>query len=76
MRSSQVEELSKVKYVSVMSDSSTDRSLNENEIIYVRYVNHRRLHQSLFLGLGVLKRANAIGILEVIDHILLTSGLI
>ena len=76
MRSSQVEKLSKVKYISVMSDSSTDRSLNENEIIYVRYVNQRGLPKSWFVGLWVLKRANAIRILEIIDHILLTIGLI
>ena len=46
MRYDQSDEISKVNYVSGMSDSSTDRSLNENEIVYIQYIKQKGLRQS------------------------------
>ena len=40
-RHGQSDELSKINYISVMSDSSTDRSVTENEIVYIQYINHK-----------------------------------
>ena len=59
MRHGQSEELSKINYISVMSDSSTDRSVAENEIVYIRYINQKGLPQSLFAGLGAVRKADA-----------------
>ena len=58
MRQSQSEELGQVRFMSVMSDSSTDRSTDEKEIIYIRYLNQEGLPQSLYAGLGALESAH------------------
>ena len=74
LRQGQSDPLHQVKYISVMSDSSTDRSLNEQEIIYIRNINHCAIPQSLYVGLGAIRRADGKGILEVIDQVLLKRG--
>ena len=74
MRHGQSDELSKINYISVMSDSSTDRFVTENEIVYIRYINQKGLPQSLFAGLGAVRKADSKGILEAIDHILPSRG--
>ena len=76
MRHSQLDELSNVKYISVLSDSSTDRSVNDNEIVYICYINHKGLPQSLFFGLGIVGKADAKVIPEVIERIFFSRGLI
>lgn len=54
-------------YFSVMSDSSTDRSVSEKEIVYVRLIKDGYPTMK-YLSLVDLKSADAVGIVKALDQ--------
>ena len=60
-----VEQLKQAKYLTLLSDGTTDSSVSEQEIIYVRYCTEGNIKVQ-FLGLQQVERANAEGITQAI----------
>ena len=65
--------LEQCRFFSVMADGSTDRSIVEQEAVYVRIV-FNGIPVNKFLGLQELDAADAAGVLQAVDQALLTRA--
>ena len=63
------------RFMSILSDGSTDSGIVEQETVYVRYVNKKGQSVCHFVDIVALESANADGILHVIDQSLLGIGI-
>ena len=68
-----VEDLQKAPFYSTLTDGSTDSSVREAEIMYVRYSNHGKISNK-FLALRNIPRANAENITTLIETTLKEYG--
>lgn len=58
--------INKCPFISVITDGATDKSVKEQEIVYCRSSNGG-LVDSFYIGIGEPERADANGIISVID---------
>ena len=70
----QVQELKNINFLSILSDGSTDISVAEQEIVYVRYVE-RSVPVTKMISIEALDKADAQGILNAIKNALDKLGL-
>ena len=64
-RENDMEEVRKAKFISLISDGTTDVSVTEDEIVYVRFATSGKVQVKL-LGMETVERADANGILHAI----------
>ena len=62
-----LENLRQSRLISVMIDGATDSSNSEDEIVYVKYVNHELSPVQCFLGIQGVEHAHADGVLAAVD---------
>ena len=63
------------RFMSILSDRSTDSGIAEQEAVYIRYVNKKGRSVCHFVDIVALESANADGILHAIDQSLLGIGI-
>ena len=63
------------RFMSILSDGSTDSGIVEQEAVYIRYVNKKGRSVCHFVDIVALESANADGILHAIDQSLLGIGI-
>ena len=68
-----VEVLKKVPFYSILSDGSTDSSICEAEIMYVRYSDKGKISNK-FLALKNVPRANAENLTKLLENTLKEYG--
>ena len=62
-----LDNLRQSRFISVMIDGATDSSNSEDEIVYVKYVNHELGPVQCFLGIQGVEHAHADIVLAVVD---------
>ena len=72
-RMAMVEVLKKVPFYSILSDGSTDSSICEAEIMYVRYSDKGKISNK-FLALKNVPRANAENLTKLLENTLKEYG--
>ena len=63
------------RFMSILSDGSTDSGIVEQEAVYIRYVNKKGQSVCHFVDIVALESANADGILHAMDQSLLGIGI-
>ena len=61
------------RFISVMADGSTDRSVAEQEVVFIRYM-HNGIPVNRFIALVELESGNADGVIQAIDEALNLVG--
>ena len=70
MKDDQTTAIRNARFLSIMADGSTDVSVIEEEVIYVRFVSASGVPETFYVGLKEVENAKAPGVLKAIEAVM------